>query len=147
MGCVSRQRSFCKLSFWISGSRRLQRKLLLLYNMYSDAKVVIFLHIPILFSNYLMDSYHFQGLKGSTSCYFMRILWSIQFHTPSLFPSPARGMFRFGDMVSSISSEGEQCGKDRFLVHKNISYLEWLFRINFVPLPPRTKRLRLWRRY
>ena len=44
------------------------------FYMSTGAKVLIFLHIPILFTDYLMDSYHFQGLKGSTSCYFMRIL-------------------------------------------------------------------------
>ena len=32
--------------------------------MYSEAKVLIFLHIPILFANYLMDSYQFLILKG-----------------------------------------------------------------------------------
>ena len=66
-------------------------------------KVTFFLHIPILFTDFLTDSYHFLGLKGSTSCYFMRILCSIHPHTPSLSPSPARGMFRFGDMVSDVS--------------------------------------------
>ena len=71
--------------------------------MYSDAKVLIFLDIPILFAIYLTDSYQFQGLKGSTSCYFMRILCSIHPHTPFLSPSPARGMFRFCDMVSDVS--------------------------------------------
>jgi len=29
--------------------------------MFSDAKVLIFLHIPILFTDYLTDSYQFQG--------------------------------------------------------------------------------------
>ena len=40
----------------------------------SAAKVHIFLHIPILFPKYLMDSYHFQGLKGWTYCYYMHIV-------------------------------------------------------------------------
>ena len=55
------------------------------------------------FSDYLTDSYHFQGLKGSTSCYFMRIICLFHSHTPSLSPSPARGIFRLGDMVLDVS--------------------------------------------
>ena len=73
------------------------------FYMSTGAKVLIFLHIPILFADYLMDSYQFQSLKGSTSCYFMRIICLFHSHTPFLSPSPARGMFRFGDMVSDVS--------------------------------------------
>ena len=47
--------------------------------MYSDAKVLIFLDIPILFAIYLTDSYQFQGLKGSTS---------LLFYANSLFNPP-----------------------------------------------------------
>jgi hypothetical protein len=73
------------------------------FYMSTGAKVLIFLHIPILFIDYLMGSYQFHGLKGSTSCYFMEIICLFHSHTPSLSPSPARGMFRFGDMVSDVS--------------------------------------------
>lgn len=73
------------------------------FYMSSVAKVRFFLHIPILFADYLMDSYQFQSLKGSTSCYFMRIICLFHSLTPSLSPSPARGIFRLGDMVLDVS--------------------------------------------
>ena len=37
-------------------------------------KLLQFFETSKCFANYLTDSYHFQGLKGLTSCYFMRIL-------------------------------------------------------------------------
>ena len=49
------------------------------------------------------DSYFFSHLKGQTSCYFMRIIYFFHPYTPFLSPSPVRGMFRFGDMVSDVS--------------------------------------------
>jgi hypothetical protein len=52
--------------------------------MFSDAKVLISLHIPILFADYLTDSYLSQDLKGSTLCLFYANSWFIRFFFLSL---------------------------------------------------------------
>ena len=63
------------------------------YISFRGAKIMEIFHASKTFAIYLTDSYQFQGLKGSTSCYFMRILCSFHPHTPFLSPSPARGCF------------------------------------------------------
>ena len=46
------------------------------YISFRGAKIMEIFHASKTFAIYLTDSCQFQGLKGSTSCYFMRILCS-----------------------------------------------------------------------
>lgn len=44
------------------------------YISFRGAKIMEIFHASKTFAIYLTDSYQFQGLKGSTSCYFMRFI-------------------------------------------------------------------------